>query len=328
VRTKNLFTQTLRICLVTAIALVASATATAQSASGYPNRTIKMIVPFGAGGGYDGIARPIAEKMSEYLKQRVIVENKAGAAGNIGAEMAMKSPPDGYTIILAGDFLTSNPFLYPSVKWDPDRDLEPISFFGRTPRVIVARTSLGVKTLPELIKLSQKQDLSYSTPGVATGPHLLMEILKMDYGFKGVHAPYKGNSQAAQDAIGGHIDMVVAPLPSVMAFIRSQRLSDIVLFSAKRSSQLPNLPVPSEYGMKGLEGDQWYALFAPKGTPEPILELLNKAVLAAMTPEMKANLLVAGYDAEPGTREELRQLVRTSRDHWGKVIKAMNLPPQ
>lgn len=322
------FIQTLWTCLVASAALIVSVNASAQSQSGYPNRPIKMIVPFGTGGGYDGIARLIADKMSEFLKQRVIVENKAGAAGNIGAEAAMKAPPDGYTVILAGDFLTSNPFLYPHIQWDPDRDLEAISFFGRTPRVIVARPSLGANTLPELIKLSQQQDLSYSTPGVGTGPHLLMELLKMEYGFKGTHVPYKGNSQAAQDAIGGHVDMVVAPLPAVIGFVKANRLSGVVLFSAKRSPQKPDLAVPSEYGMKGLEGDQWYALFAPKGTPEEILALLNKSVIAAMTPEVKASLLVNGYDAEPSTRAELKQLVRTSRDHWGKVIKAMNLPPQ
>jgi tripartite-type tricarboxylate transporter receptor subunit TctC len=314
-------------CLAIAGTLVAGLEANAESLP-YPTRPIKLIVPFATGGGYDGIARPIAEKMSAYLNQRIVIENKAGAAGNIGTESAMKAPADGYTLLLAGDFLASNPFLYTNVHWDPSQDLEPISFLGRTPRVIVARPGLGASTLPELVRLSQRTSLSYSTPGVGTGPHLLMEVLRSDYGFKGVHAAYKGNSQAATDAIGGHVDLVVSPLPAVIGFLKSNRLSGIALLSARRSSLLPKLPVPGEYGMKGLEGDQWYALFAPKGTPKPILELLNKAVAAAITPDMKTSLLNTGYDAESSTPEQLKELVHTSRDRWGRVIKAMNLPPQ
>jgi tripartite-type tricarboxylate transporter receptor subunit TctC len=280
-----------------------------------------MVVPFPPGGGFDAIARPLAEKLSGVLGQAMVVENRAGGGGNIGAESVMRAAADGYTLLLGNDNLATNPNVYRNIKYDPLKDFVPLGLVATIPIAIAVNPNVKATTLPELLALSRTTPLNYGTPGIGTSPHLLAEMVSFSNKAKFVHIPYRGTGLAITDAIGGQIDMVVAPVSAVAPHIRSGKLRGVVVLSGERSTLLPNLPAVPETGLKGIEYDIWYALFAPAGTPEPVVRKLRDATKAAIAqPGFAENLRELGIQVKPGQTVNITELLKTDLARWKAVV--------
>jgi tripartite-type tricarboxylate transporter receptor subunit TctC len=291
----------------------------------YPVRVIRMIVPFPPGGGFDGISRPYTEKLSGLLGQPVIIENRPGAGGNIGAQLVARAAPDGYTLLLANPFLTSNPAIDKASGYDPVKDFAPITRIGSVSNVIAVHPSVPAKDLKELIALSKKRPLNYGTPGVGTATHLICEMLNLDGTINLVHVPYKGSGPAIADTLGGQIDMVVTPVSNVTQHIRAGKLRGIAVMGSKRAAVMPELPTFIEAGIP-LQAETWYGVFAPAGTPAPVLKRLYEASLQVMAqPEVLDRLHKAGYDTGTSTPEQLGETLRTELERWVRVVNEAKL---
>jgi tripartite-type tricarboxylate transporter receptor subunit TctC len=318
------------LALVAAFAsLVAPAYAQGNAAADFPTRPIRMIVPFPPGGGFDAIARPFAERLSTVIGKQVIVDNRAGAGGNIGTEMAARAPADGYTILFANEVLSTNPNIYKSVPFDPIRDFAPIIEIGITPLAIAVFPGLPVKNLKELIALSKKQPLTFGTPGIGTSPHLYGELLNMSTPLKLRHVPYKGTGPAITDAMGGQIDMVLTTISSLAPQIRADKLRGISILSGTRSPSMPELPTLAEGGLKVPPHDVWYGLVAPAGTAPVIIKRINDAAAEVLQQrELIERLQKAGYEPKPGSSEDLAELIRTDLIKWQRVVIEANIPKE
>ena len=309
-----------RIRTLAAALALASASAFAQN---FPDHTIRMVVPFPPGGGFDGIARPFAERLSKELGQAVIIDNRAGAGGNIGAELVAKSPADGYTLLFANDFLGTNPNLYKEIHYNPVKDFAPISMVGSTQMVIAVNPSRVSATDAKSLKaLSQKAPLQYGTPGVGTSPHLFGEMYGFTTGTKMQHVPYKGTGPAITDAIGGQIDFALVTVPSVVPQARAGKLRPLMVFGGnKRSPLLPDVPTVQEQGVKDVNHDVWYGLFAPAGTSPEVLKKLQVATAKVLAePDLQKNLRELGYEVTPSTPEALGVRVKSDLAKWKVVV--------
>ena len=305
-------------------ALLAAAGALAQD---YPSRAIRVIVPFPPGGGADGAARPMAEKLAAILGQPVVLENRPGAAGNIGGEAAARAAPDGYTLLFANDFLATNPALYKSVGYDPLKDFTPIARVGTVQMVMAVPPSLPARDLKELAALSQAKPLTFGTPGVGSVPHLLGELLNLEGSIRLLHVPYKGSAPAVADAIGAQIDVVLTTMPSLAPYIRAGKLRGIAIPSARRSEILPELPTFAEAGVPGINADIWYGLFAPAATPEPVLRRLQAAAAEALAqPELTGRLRKAGYEPSSATPEAFTAQIKADLERWRRVVNDAKIP--
>ena len=251
-------------------------------AQAYPARPIRMVVPFPPGGGFDAVARPFAEKMSSLLKQNIIVDNKSGAAGDIGTAEVARAPHDGYTILFANEILATNPNAYKTVPFDPVKDFEPIAMVATTPLVLAINPALPAKNLTELIALSAKEPITFGSPGIGTSPHLFGELLNLKTPLKMRHIPYRGTGPAIADAMSGQINAVLTTASSLAQLINSGKLRGIAILSDTRSPLMPNLPTLGEAGIKGYSHDVWYAIMAPAGTPQPIIVQLREAAMTAL----------------------------------------------
>lgn len=309
--------------------LPAPARAQGNAAADFPNRTIRMIVPFPPGGGFDAIARPFAERLSAVIGQQVIVDNRAGAAGNIGTEMAARAPADGYTILFANEILSTNPNLYKSVPFDPIRDFAPILEVGITPLAMAIYPGVAAKDLKELIAVSRQRPVTFGTPGIGTSPHLYGELLNLSTPLKLRHIPYKGTGPAITDAIGGQIDMVLTTISPLAPHIRARKLRGISILSATRSPLLPELPTLAEGGLNVPPHDVWYGLVAPAGTPPAIIKRLREAATEALQQrELVERLRKAGYEPKPGSGEALADLIRNDLVKWQRVVIEANIPKE
>lgn len=308
-----------RIALSVLGMLVLCAGALAQ---GYPVRPVRIIVPFPPGGGFDGIARPFAEKLTGILGQPVILENRPGAGGNIGLEVAKNAAGDGYTLLIANEILGTNPSLYKSVPYDSVRDFAPISRLGTVPIAIAVNPAVPVRDTKELIALSRTRALNYGTPGVGTGPHLFGEALNLSGVMQLVHIPYKGSGLAITDTIGGQIEMVMTTLSSLAPQIRAGKLRGISVTGSNRSSFMPELPTLAESGATGLTYEVWYGFFAPAATPEAILRRLHEATVQALAqPDLIERLKKTGYEPGSSTPQALMDIVRTDLAKWQRVVR-------
>lgn len=291
-------------------------------AQGYPSRPVKIIIPFPPGGGFDGIARPFAEKLTGILGQPMVLENRPGAGGNIGTEVAKNAPADGYTLLFANEILTTNPSLYKAIAWDPLRDFVPITKVGTVPIAIAVHPSVPAKDLKELIAVSRTKALNYGTPGIGTGPHLFGEMLNLSNVMALVHVPYKGTGPAIADAIGGQIEMVITTLSSLAPQIRAGKLRGISVLGPARSSFMPELPTIAEGGVPGLTYEVWYGLFAPTGTPEAIQRRLHEAALQTLAqPDLIERLKKTGYEPTSSTPQALTEIIKTDLAKWRRVVK-------
>lgn len=313
----------------TPIAAAALMFATGVTGQTYPSKPVRIIVMYGPGSTIDIIARLIAPRLNESLGQPVIVENRPGAGGAIGMDMAAKAAPDGHTLTIGatGPSVT-NPLLYPKIPFDPLRDFTYISQLATGPAVIAVHPSIPAKALKDLVALAKARPghLNYGTPGVGTSPHLAGELFKMVTGTNIVHIPYKGNAEAITDLLGGQISIVFTGVPPVVPLTQAGKVKLLATTGAKRVPALPDLPTITEAGYGGASMSIWYGLVAPANTPHDIVGRLNKEALRIMAlPDIKERFNQLGAEAATSTPEQFTQLVRDELAKWGKVIKAAGI---
>jgi tripartite-type tricarboxylate transporter receptor subunit TctC len=298
-------------------------------AQSYPAKPVRIINPFSPGGSLDLVARLLAKHMSAELGQSVLVDNRPGAGGNIGVEAVAKAPADGYTLLIVQSSITINPTLQPKIGYDPVRDFAPISKVADYMFFLVAHPSLPVRSVKQLIALDKARpgQLNYASVGVGSGTHLASELFNYMAGTRIVHVPYKGTGQALPDLMGGHVAIMFGST-SFVPHVKSGKLVALGVTGAARSPALPEVPTIAEAALPGFEVTAWNALFAPAGTPEPIVKRLNALVREGLAqPEAKTTMDKQGLDATPSTPEELGRLVRAELDKWAKVIKASGMKP-
>src|SRR5213594_947003 len=283
--------------LVSATAFVSLALALfagAAVAQAYPAKPIRLIVPFPPGGGTDIAARTIANKLSDNVKWTFVVENKPGAGGNLGVEQAAKSPPDGYTLVVGQTSnLAINPALYAKLPYDPQKDFSPVALIVSAPVVLVVATNSPYKSLGDLVAAAKRDPgaVTFASPGSGTVSHLTGELLQRAAGVKFTHVPYKGASQAMTDLLGGQVQSFMSSVPSALAQVRGGRLRAVVVTSAKRAAQMPEVPTIAESGYPGFDAITWYGLLAPAGTPAVIIARLNAELNRALaTPDVRERL--------------------------------------
>jgi tripartite-type tricarboxylate transporter receptor subunit TctC len=300
-----------------------SGLAAAETAAAYPSRPVKMIVPYAAGGGVDKIARVIGQQMAKGLGQAVVIDNRGGAAGNIGTELGVRAEPDGYTIVMGAAALAINVTLYRNLTFDPVKDLAPISLIAKTPNIVVVHPQVPAKTLQELVALAKSKPgaLNYASAGAGTTSHLAAELLDSVAGIKMTHIPYKGTAPAVTGILGGEVQVMLAPALAVLPLIKSGKLRALAMTGADRSSAFPDIPTVAQSGYPGFEASQWYGVLAPAGTPEPILARLNQEVVKAIkSTEVRNALLGEGSEPIGSTREVFGQFLKSEIGRWAKAI--------
>jgi tripartite-type tricarboxylate transporter receptor subunit TctC len=295
----------------------------------YPDKPIRLIVPFAPGGVTDTSGRVIAEALGKRLGQTFVVENKAGASGNIGTQQVALAPPDGYTLVLGFDgTLVINPHVFANFPIDVQKDLAPVGKIGDATLIVVAHPSFPAKSLPALIEHAKKdpKGVSYGTSGVGGTPHIVGELLKQRTGANLTHVPYKGGGAAMTDALGGNIPLVFTAVAGAMPHVKANRLVPIAVSSRKRDAALPNVPTFIEGGIPDFEATSWVAILAPAKTPRPVIEKLNSELNAVLAdPAIVARLGQLGIAATPGSPEQLAEQIRNDLDKYGKVVKAANI---
>lgn len=312
--------------------LLATGMALAPAAFGqaYPNKPIKIVVTFPAGGGADYVARVIAPKLSDALGQPVLVENRAGANGAIGNEFVAKSPPDGYTLLLAAAGpLTIAPNLYEKQATDPFRDFEPISRVGSSASVLVVNPAVAAHSLADLTALAKANPgrLNFGSSGNGGVPHLAGELYKRMAGVDLVHVPYKGLAPAIADLLGGQVQVLFADVGLIAPYVKAGKLRAIAITGKQRSAMLPDVPTMIEAGLPGYRaGASWWGLLAPAGTPSAIIARLNTEVVKVLsTPEIKSKFAAQGVEPAPTTPKQFAALIREDYDTWAKVIKEAHI---
>lgn len=304
----------------------------AQAQESFPERPITMIVPYAAGGTTDILARLMSDEMSKTLGQPVVVEYRPGAGGTLGSELASEAAPDGYTIVMGapGSHATS-PSLYKDLAYDPVEDFETISRVALVPNVVIVHPSVEAETLEELIALMKEKpgQINYGSAGVGATTHLTGELFGQMAGVDIMHIPYKGSGDAMIDLVSGQIQMMFENLPGAMGQIEGGQVRPLAVTSSERSPALPDIPTVAEAGVPGFEVVSWFGLFAPAGTPEPIISKLNEAVQTALeNPEVRERLLELGAIPAGGTPQEFHDFVVSERDKWAEVIKSAGIEPR
>jgi len=303
--------------------------ATSALAQNYPNKPIRLIVPFATGGVTDTSARVVAERLGQRLGQQVVVDNKPGASGNIGTQMVANAKPDGYTLLLGYDgTLVVNPNVQAKVPFDPVKDLAPISKIGDAVLIIVTHPAVPAKNLPELIAYSKTLTggLSYGTAGTGSTPHLAGALLEGRSGIQLTHVPYKGGGQAMTDLLGGSVPMVYTAVAGAHQYIKNGQLRAIAVSSLKRSPALPDVPTVSESGVPDFESSSWIGVLAPADTPSPIIERLQKEIQAMMQePDMRSRLAALGVTAEGTTAAAFAAQIKSDLAKYAEVVKRANI---
>jgi tripartite-type tricarboxylate transporter receptor subunit TctC len=299
------------------------------SAQSFPSRPLRIINPFPPGGGVDITNRIVANKLTDVLGQQVIVENRAGAGGNVGAGIAAKATPDGYTLFACGVASHGvSPAIYKKLPFDPEKDLIPISMIGSTPNVLVVHPAVPAKTVGEYLAWARAGagKINYASPGVGTSPHMTMELFKTATGISLNHIAYKGGAPALQDVMGGHVPSMFGNLGEQLGAIKAGKTRALVVTSLKRHPMIPDVPTVDESGVSGFQVLSWYASCAPAAVPIPILNTLNAAVVKAVSnPEVRERLLVNAVEPNPGSREELAAFIRTEIAKWKKVAQTAGI---
>jgi tripartite-type tricarboxylate transporter receptor subunit TctC len=310
-----------------ALALTALALATitnAAFAAAYPDKPVRMIVGFAPGGGTDTTARAISAKLSDLLGQQVIIDNRAGAAGNIATELVAKAPPDGYTLLLGTiAALAINPSLYRSkLPFDSIKDFAPIIQAVDSTNILSLHPSVAAGSVKELIALAKTKSLNYGSSGVGGTGHLAGELFNTMAGVKMTHIPYKGGGPAMIELVGGQVQLVYATAASAVPQIKSGKIKGIAVTTIKRSALMPSIPTIAESGLPGFDANNWYGLLAPAKTPRPIIMRLNAEVTKALAmPDVKEFLFNQGLDPAPGTPEQFGAYIKAEMDKWAKVVK-------
>jgi tripartite-type tricarboxylate transporter receptor subunit TctC len=319
------------VARIACAALAAAAAGAAFAQAGYPGKPVRLVVPSSAGGGTDIVARIIAPDLSKRLGQQVVIDNRPGAGTMIGIEVAAKSPPDGYTLLMGLSTLAINSALYKKVPYDPQRDFAPITQAVSSASIIVVHPSIPVKSVKELIAFSRARpgQLNYASAGTGTYPHMTMELFLSMAKLKMVHIPYKGTGPAMIDMVAGQVATMAATILTGMPQIRAGRLRPLGITSAARSSIVPDIPTVAEAGLPGFESVQWYGMLAPARTPKDIVNRLHAEATAVLKqPEIKARLAADGADLVASTPEEFTRYIQSELVKWAKVAREAGIQPE
>ena len=307
---------------------VAGSAALAGAQDNWPTKPVRIIVPFSPGGGGDAVVRTISEKLGERLGQPVVIENRPGASGYIGAQVVAGAAPDGYTILMGFDgAMVVAPNLI-KAPFDPVNDFVPITKLNDATLILAAHSSVPAKNLKELVDYSKTQagGLGFGSSGTATTTHLAGELLAMRSGAQLRHVPYKGGGQAVTDVAGGQIPLIYTVIPTIAGFVKEGRLRPIAVSSATRSAVLPEVPTMAESGLAGFEVSSWYGLFAPAKTPKPIVERIQREVAAVLQlPEIRERYLKGGFEPVANKPDEFAQQVKADLARWNKLVKEANI---
>jgi tripartite-type tricarboxylate transporter receptor subunit TctC len=310
------------------LALLAAAGVSAQT---YPSGPIKLIVPFPAGGSVDMVARNVAKTLGDALGQSVLVDNRAGASGNIGAEAAARSPADGLTLfVTSSGVLAANMHLYKRTGFDTFKDFAPVIRLVNQPNILMVHSSVPAKSVQELIALAKAQPgkVTMGSAGIGTGQDIAAKQFELMTGAKVLHVPYKGGAPALNDLLGGQINAMFETSPTALPYVKDGKLRGLAITSAKRSPLLPNLPTVAESGVPGYESVTWIGLVAPAATPKPIIDRLNAELNKALAGDMGKQLAEISLDPIGGTPKQMADVLRQDADMYGKIIKAAGIEPQ
>jgi tripartite-type tricarboxylate transporter receptor subunit TctC len=319
--------KTLPAFACTAVALTALALSPVVSAQAYPTKPIRLILPFPPGGPTDIAGRAIAQKLSEQLEQPVIADNRPGATSNLGLELAAKSPPDGYTIVLTPPSIALSPSMYKKLNYDALRDLQPLTLVANMYYVTAVHNSVPAKNLNEFIGLAKRipGKLNYSSSGLGAGNHLATELLKSMYGLQLVHIPYKGNVAGLLACMTGEVDFGTFALAPAIPIVKAKRVRPLAVLTEKRLSVLSEVPTAREQGVD-LVSVQWYGILTPAGTPRPVADRLVSELHKAVTSqEVKEKLAASGIDTVTSTPEQFRDFIRSETALYAKIVKAAGI---
>jgi len=297
----------------------------------YPAKPIRMMVPFPAGGGSDTMGRVIGQRLAERLGQSIVVENRPGAGGSIGADVVAKSAPDGYTILLGSTSeLVQYPNVNPKIPYDPLRDFAPITLVGSVPMVLIVHPSLPARSVKELVALTKARpgELNFGSAGNGATTHLAVELFILLTGARMTHVPYKGSPQAVTDLVAGNVQLGIPTMPAALSFIKAGRTRALAVTSGKRTPVLPDVPTMQEAGVRGYETDLWTGILAPAGTPPAALSKLHAEIVhVAALPEVKEALGRQGATPHTSTQEEFSAFIKSEFAKWARVVKAANVRP-
>jgi len=306
---------------------LAQAFAAAGAMAQYPNKPIRFILPF-PGGATDFLGRVVGQRLAEALGQPVVIDNRPGAGGNLGIEIAARSAPDGYTLVLVAPNITISPSLYRKLNYDPVRDFAPVTPVATVTMVIITPPALPAQTLKEFIALAKSKpgQLNYGSGGSGTSLHLAGELFKITAGVDLVHVPYKGASVAMNDVIGGRLDSLFIGIPAPAPHIKAGRLRGLAGLASQRSPVLPEVPTATEAGLPGFEVTTWYGVLAPAGTPKDIVARLNREIVSIMnTPDTKERLAVVAADPMTSSPEQFAAYIKQEIAKWSKVVRTAGL---
>ena len=305
------------------------AAGSAMAQSDYPTKPLLFMIPQAVGGSTDLLARTIGQKLGDALGKQVVMENRAGANGIIGTEFVSKAAPDGYTLLVGGTgTMAINPFMYAKIPYDPVKNFTPVANFGYSTSVLVAHPSLPFKTIADVIAAAKAKpgQLKYASAGIGSSPHLSAELFKQMAGVDILHVPYKGSTPGVTATISGETDIMFTGVASAVGNIKQNRLRPLSINGPRRSPALPDVPTASDSGLPGFLADFWIGLFAPAGTPRPIITRLNTEINKIMaSADMKERFLVNGIDATPGTPEQFGEVLAKDLERWGKAVRGAGI---
>jgi tripartite-type tricarboxylate transporter receptor subunit TctC len=292
----------------------------------WPNRSVRFVVPLAPGGAIDFIARQVGEVLSRSLGQQVVVENRTGAGGTLGMDLAMKSPPDGYTVLITNDNAASAPYIM-SLAYDYTKELMPVCYLGRQSQILAVHSSLGVKSVAELVAyVKANPGVGFATSGVGSNQHVVGEWFAKEAGLKWDHVPYRGAGQAINDLIAAHVKIAFLGPTSLMPHYQAGTLRLLAQSASKRAPTLQEVPTLEDAGYKGLVLDAWYGAFVPKGTPTPIIARLNAEMNKALTdPKLLENFTKGAVEAIGGSADELGKLARADSEKYAKLVKELGI---
>ena len=301
-----------------------AAGAAAALGQGYPSRPVRIVVPFTPGTGMDIIARNVGPKLSERIGQPVVIDNRPGASGNLGAELVANATPDGHTMMVSGNPLVTSPHLYRNVPFKPLTDFAPISLAAWGTLMLVANPGTKIQSVADLVSRARTGPgpVSYGSPGIGTPHHMAMELLRDRTGASLLHVPYKGSAGAVTDVLGGQIHIMFIPIHVGMQYVKAGRLRALAVGSGKRHPSAPDLPTLQELGIQGTDVDMWYGFLAPRGTPRGVVDRLDdefRAILAL--PDVRKSLSVQGMDAASSTPSEFAALMQREDSRWAEIIR-------
>jgi tripartite-type tricarboxylate transporter receptor subunit TctC len=314
--------------LALTVALAGVVSALPAAAQPYPSQPIKFVVPFTPGTGMDTIARTVGPRLAERLGQPVVVENRPGASGNIGAEQVAKSPADGYTVLVSANTMLIAANLYKSVPYDPMKDFQPVTLAAWGTLLLLANPKSGIDSVADLVAKAKANPgkITYSSPGLGTPHHMSMELFKERAGLEMLHVPYKGSAGALTDLLSGEVNVGFVPVHVAMPLVQSGKLKALAAGSPKRHPNAPDVPTLEELGFKGVDVDMWYAFYTPKGTPPAVVAKLNGEMRAILgLAEVKAQFDKVGLDVASSSPDELMSLMQRDNPRWLEVIRKNNI---